>query len=226
MQVVSGPVGKEKVHFEPPPAERIPQEVDLFLSWWHTSRTLMEGLIRAAIAHLWFVTIHPFEDGNGRIARAITDMALAQDDGQKQRYYSLSSQIMEERSAYYDTLESCQKGGSDITPWIVWFLGCFSRAIVRSEKILSAVIAKASFWRTHAQVTLNDRQRKVVNKLLDAGPGRFEGGLTTRKYAAMTGVSRITAFRELTRLLEGGLIRQNPGKGRSVSYDLVWPLPS
>jgi len=223
MQVVSGPLGREKIHFEAPPARRIEKEIALFLTWWVTSRGTVEGLLRAAIAHFWFVTIHPFEDGNGRIARALTDMALAQDDGQHERYYSLSSQIMEERNAYYDILETCQKGTTDITQWLIWFLGCFSRAVQRSGTILSGVITKAVFWRAHAQAPLNERQRKVVNKLLDAGPGRFEGGLTTRKYAAMAGVSKITAFRELSRLLELGLIRQNPGKGRSVSYDLIWP---
>jgi len=223
MRVVSGPLGREKIHFEAPPSKKIDHEIALFLSWWNTGSGRMEGLIRAAMAHFWFVTIHPFEDGNGRIARALTDMALAQDDGQNHRYYSLSSQIMEDRTAYYEILERCQKGGSDITEWLVWFLGCFSIAIERSETILSVVFTKAVFWRIHAQTPLNDRQRKVVNKLLDAGRGAFEGGLTTRKYSAMTGVSKITAFRELNRLLELGLIKQNPGKGRSVSYDLVWP---
>jgi Fic family protein len=217
MRVVSGAVGKEKVHFIAPPAERIPEEVSGFLSWWNSSRGSMEGLIRAALGHFWFVTIHPFEDGNGRIARALTDMALAQDDSQKYRYYSLSSQIMEERDSYYDVLEECQKGKSDITKWLVWFLECFSRAIERSETILSGVITKANFWRVHAQSSLNERQRKVINKLLDAGQDGFEGGLTTRKYASMAKVSKMTAFREINRLLELGIIRQNPGKGRSVS---------
>ena len=175
------------------------------------------------MTHFWFVTIHPFEDGNGRIARALTDMALAQDDGQRQRYYSLSSQIMEERDSYYNVLELCQKGDGDITPWLLWFLECFLRAITRSESVLSVVIIKANFWRQHAQSSLNERQRKVVNKLLDAGPGGFEGGLTTRKYASMTKVSKPTAFREINRLLELGIIHHNQGGGRSVSYDLVWP---
>jgi len=223
MRVVSGPLGREKVHFLTPPAEKIDEEMSHFLSWWDSSRGSMEGLIRAAVGHFRFVTIHPFEDGNGRIARALTDMALAQDDGKRYRYYSLSSQIMEEREAYYDILEKCQKGSSDITEWLSWFLECFSRAIDRSEMILSGVITKANFWRNHAQAPLNERQRKVINKLLDAGPGGFEGGLTNRKYAAMAKVSKPTAYRELTRLVELGLIRQNPGRGRSVSYDLVWP---
>jgi Fic family protein len=222
MRFVSGPVGKEKVHYEAPPAERIALEMSRFLSWWDSSRGNMEGLIRAGVGHFWFVTVHPFEDGNGRIARALTDMALAQDDRQKHRYYSLSSQIMEERESYYDILEACQKGGSSITPWLTWFLECFSRAIERSETILSGVTAKAGFWRTHAEAPLNERQRKVINKLLDAGPDGFEGGLTTRKYVSMTKVSKMTAFREINHLLEIGIIHKNPGKGRSVSYELIW----
>lgn len=223
MRIVPGPVGREKIHFTAPPADKVDEEMSHFLSWWDSGRASMEGLIRAAVAHFWFVTIHPFEDGNGRIARALTDMALAQDDSQKHRYYSLSSQIMEEREAYYDILEKCRKGSSDITEWLSWFLECFSRAIGRSEMILAGVITKANFWRIYSQAALNERQRKVINKLLDAGPGGFEGGLTTRKYAAMTRASKPTAYRELSRLLELGMIRQNPGRGRSVSYDLVWP---
>lgn len=222
MRVVSGPVGRETVHFEAPPAERIDSEIRLFLKWWSESQGMVEGILRAVIAHFWFVTIHPFEDGNGRIARALTDMALAQDDKQPFRYYSLSAQIMAERDAYYSVLERCQKGNRDITDWLAWFLGCFSRAIKRSEDLLSIVFAKAAFWRRHAHVPLTERQRKVVNKILDAGPGGFEGGLTTRKYASMAKVSRATAFRELSYLLEQGMIRKNPGEGRNVSYDLAW----
>jgi len=223
MRVVSGPVGKEQVHFLAPPAEKIDEEISKFLSWWDSGKGRLEGLVRAALGHFWFVTIHPFEDGNGRIARALTDMALAQDDLQQHRYHSLSSQIMEERESYYNVLEACQMGGSDITPWLVWFLECFSRAIDRSELILSGVITKANFWRMHSQASLSERQRKVINRLLDAGPDGFEGGLTARKYASMTKVSKPTAFREINRLLELGLLRQNPGKGRSVSYGLVRP---
>lgn len=222
MRVVSGPVGRETVHFEAPPAERIDSEIGLFLKWWSESRGEAEGVLRAAIAHFWFVTIHPFEDGNGRLARALTDMALAQDDKLPFRYYSLSAQIMAERDGYYSALERCQKGEGDITKWLSWFLGCFSRAIRRSEDLLSIVFAKADFWRRHAHVPLSERQRKVVNKILDAGPGGFEGGLTTRKYASMARVSRATAFREISYLLEQGMIRKNPGEGRNVSYDLAW----
>jgi Fic family protein len=223
MRVVSGPIGKERIHFEAPPAERIGQEMDRFLEWWNSSKGNIEGLVRAAIGHFWFVTIHPFEDGNGRIARALTDMAFAQDDGQRQRYFSMSSQIMRERNSYYDILEASQKGTCDITQWLIWFLECFSRAIEHSEKLLSGITAKAAFWRKHAQESLSERQRKVINRLLDAGRGGFEGGLTTRKYASMTKVSKPTAYREISDLLERGILRFNPGRGRSVSYDLVWP---
>ncbi|AJE02044.1 Fic family protein [Geobacter pickeringii] len=223
MRVVSGPVGRETVHFEAPPAERIEEEMARFLMWWDESLGKMEGLLRAAMAHFRFVTIHPFEDGNGRIARALTDMALTQDDRQRMRSYSLSSQIMAEREAYYDVLERCQKGDGDITPWLLWFLGALARAITRSETLLAVVLDKAAFWRLHGHLPLTERQRKVVNRLLDAGKGGFEGGLTTRKYASIAAVSRATAFREMSQLVEWGVIRQAAGKGRSVSYEIVWP---
>lgn len=221
MQVVSGPVGRETVHFEAPPYARVPEEMTAFLQWWRDSRGTVEGVIRAAVAHFRFVTVHPFEDGNGRLARAITDMAMAQDDGQEMRYYSLSAQIMAERDGYYDILERTQKGDGDLTEWLLWFLGCFRRAIGRSETLLTSVLDKSAFWRRHDHVTLTDRQKKVVTRLLDAGRGGFEGGLTNRKYASMTGVSRATAFRELEALREMGIIRQE-GSGRNVRYELVW----
>lgn len=226
MRVVSGPVGRETVHFEAPPAERVPAEMAAFLAWWAESRGAVEGVIRAAVAHLSFLTIHPFEDGNGRIARALTDMALAQDEREPRRFYSLSSQIMAEREGYYDILERTQKGDGDITQWLLWFLGCMNRALRGSEQLYGNVLAKGTFWRQHAGVTLSERQRKVINRLLDAGPGGFEGGLTTRKYASLAGVSRATAFREIAQLQEWGMVRQNPAGGRSgrnVSYDIVWP---
>ncbi|HEY6872114.1 MAG TPA: Fic family protein [Geobacteraceae bacterium] len=223
MRVVSGPVGRETVHFEAPPVERVETEMRAFLAWWRESRGKTEGIIRAAVAHLRFLTIHPFEDGNGRVARALTDMALAQDEREPRRFYSLSSQIMAEREAYYDVLERTQKGDGDVTSWLLWFLGCMTRSLNRSERLLSSVLAKGEFWREHAGVPLSERQRKVVNRLLDAGPGRFEGGLTTRKYASLAGVSRATAFREIAQLLEWGMISQNPGGGRSASYAIVWP---
>jgi Fic family protein len=196
-----------------------------FLAWWQDSRGSIEGLLRAACAHFRFVTIHPFEDGNGRIARALTDMALSQDDHQPMRYYSMSSQIMAERETYYEILERCQKGDGELTEWLTWFLGCFSRAIKRSEALLALVLDKAAFWRIHGLAPLEERQRKVINRMLDSGRGGFEGGMTTRKYVSLASVSRATALRELNRLLELGIIKQNPGGGRSVSYDLIWPEP-
>jgi Fic family protein len=193
-----------------------------FFDWWKSSRGSTEGILRAAAAHFLFVTIHPFEDGNGRIARALTDMALAQDDKKQTRYYSLSSQIMKERDAYYQALENCQRGKGEITEWLLWFLDCFCRAVTHSEEILSNVLAKASFWKIHGQDSLSDRQRKVINKVLDAGRGGFEGGLTTRKYASIAKVSRATAFREMAQLVKLEILKENPGKGRSSSYDLNW----
>lgn len=222
MQVVSGPVGKEKVHFEAPPGDAVDAEMKQFLRWWEDSRKNTDGILRAGLTHFYFVTVHPFEDGNGRIARALTDMALAQDEKLNIRYYSLSSQIMEERNSYYDILEKCSKNDStDVTKWLVWFLECFERAIQRSDEIIGGVLAKADFWQEHAQTELNERQKKVLNRMLDAGPGGFEGGLTTRKYVGMTKTSRATAFREISDMIEKKILRQLPGKGRSVHYDLV-----
>jgi Fic family protein len=222
MQVVSGPVGKEKVHFEAPPSDQVDMEIRDFIQWWTKGSKNIEGLLRAAIAHFRFITIHPFEDGNGRIARALTDMALAQDENLPSRFYSLSTRIMTERDGYYRVLEQCQKGDGNITNWLLWFLECFERALEHSETLISNVLAKARFWQQHGQTTLNKRQRKVVNRLLDAGPGGFEGGLTTRKYVGMVKVSRATAYREISDLVAKQIFRQNPGRGRSVSYDIIW----
>ncbi len=220
MRVVSGPIGREKIHFEAPPAEILDVEMGRFLSWWDDSLGKLEGVVRAAMVHLWFVTIHPFDDGNGRLARALTDMALAQDDKQRVPYYSLSTQIMVEREGYYDILEKTQKGSGDVTEWLVWFLGCFARAIVRSEDIMNGVFSKSEFWRVHAQGKLTERQKKVINRLLDAGAEGFEGGMTTQKYASMTHCSRATAFRELDQLLELGILKR-VGQGRAARYELV-----
>jgi Fic family protein len=223
MQVVSGPVGKERVHYQAPPADRVATEMDRFLDWWNSSSIKsMDGLVRAGLAHFRFVTIHPFEDGNGRVARAITDMALAQDEGSSCRLYSMSAQINSEKDVYYEILAKTQKGVGEVTGWLVWFLGCLERSIQRSEEEVSAVVQKARFWENHVDRSLNDRQRKVINRLLDAGPGKFEGGLTNRKYVGLTGVSRETAKRDIADLLSKGILRRNPGRGRSASYDLVW----
>ena len=223
MQVISGPIGREKVHYEAIPGPQVEQEMTAFLQWWHENQKKIDGILRAAISGFWFVTIHPYEDGNGRLARALTDMALAQDEKRSVRYYSFSAQIMDERQEYYDILERCQKGGMDITEWLLWFLGCFERAIERSEVLISKVLRKAHFWELYGQISITDRQRKVVNRLLEAGPGGFVGGLTTRKYMGMTKTSRATSYREISDLVDKGMLYQNSGKGRSVNYDLAWP---
>ena len=226
MRVVSGPMGREKIHFEAPPGETVDSEMKEFLHWWESSLNVVDGILRAGVAHFYFVTIHPFEDGNGRIARALTDMALAQDEKLATRYYSLSSQIMEERDKYYDILEKCSKAGkADLTEWLAWFLGCYRRSIQKSDKIIGNVLTKADFWQGHAQTGLNARQKKVLNRILEAGCGNFTGGLTTRKYVSITGASRATAFREIADMLDKKVLRQLSGKGRNVHYDLVWPRP-
>ena len=222
MRVVSGPIGREIIHYQAPAAKRLADEMNRFFCWWEESRKEMDGLLRASLSHLWFVVVHPFEDGNGRVARALTEMALTQDENLSTRYYSLSSQIMAEREDYYRILERTNKGEGDITDWMKWFLGCMSRAILSSNKLLSNVMLKAQFWKHYARANIKERQAKVLNRLLDAGPGDFEGGLTNRKYAGMAHVSRATAQRELADLVQKGVLRPNPGGGRSTSYDLCW----
>lgn len=224
MQVVSGPIGKEKVHYEAPPADTIAGEVDRFLAWFQSSQDQMDGIVRAAVAHLWFVTIHPFQDGNGRIARAIADMALAQDEDMHFRLYSMSAQIRTEQGNYYDILERTQKGNGNITEWIVWFLDCLTRAVHSSESEIRKVMDKARLWENIAHFGLNERQRKVVNRLLEAGPGGFEGGMTNRKYRGMTRTTRETAKRDIGDLVTKGILKKRLGGGRSSSYDLDWSL--
>ncbi len=222
MQVVSGAVGKERGHFQAPPAERLETEMENFLTWLNSPNKAMDGFIRAGLAHLWFVTIHPFEDGNGRVARAIADMALAQDEGISDRLYSMSSQIQQDRNAYYEVLEDTQRGDGDITEWLKWFLDCLERAVQRSESRMALVLDKARFWHVHSEKALNERQRKVITRLLEAGPDGFEGSLTNRKYKNLTKVSRETAKRDLTDLVNKGILKRNPGSGRGASYDLAW----
>ena len=222
MRVVSGPIGRETIHYEALPAKRLENEMNCFFRWWGESLKEMDGLLRAGVAHLWFVAVHPFEDGNGRVARALTEMALAQDENLSTRYYSLSSQIMAEREEYYEVLEHTNDGDGNITDWLKWFLDCTFRAILKSNKLLSNVMLKARFWEHFAQTNLKERQSKVLTRMLEAGPGGFEGRLTNRKYAGMAHVSRATAQRELADLVQKGIIRSNPGGGRSASYDLCW----
>ena len=216
MQVVSGPIGRERVHFEAPRAGRLDGEIRAFLVWFE-GNAQMDPVIKAALAHLWFVTIHPFDDGNGRIARAIADMALARSEGSAQRFYSMSAQIRIERSAYYDTLEIVQKGDLDVTRWLTWFLDCLERAFDRADETLSLVLTKAGFWDRHAHVMLNDRQRLVINRLMDG----FEGKLTTSKWAALTKCSADTALRDIEDLRKRGILTKDSGGGRSTSYSLV-----
>jgi Fic family protein len=216
MQVVSGPFGRQKVHYEAPPAARVPEDMDRFLNWFEAPGST-DPLLIAGCAHLWFVTIHPFDDGNGRIARAIGDMALARSERSTQRFYSMSAQIRRERSDYYATLERTQKGALDITPWQEWFLSCLRRAIEGSQDTLGAVLEKARFWERFAQQSLNERQVKVLNRLLDG----FEGKLTTSKWAKLTKCSQDTAYRDILDLVERGALRKDPGGGRSTSYSLV-----
>jgi len=221
MQVVSGPIGQEKVHFEAPPAKKLDKEMQAFISWINTEDQL-DGIIRAGLAHIWFVTIHPFDDGNGRIARTLTDMLLARDENNPKRFYSLSSQIMAERSEYYEILKSTQAGTGDITEWLKWFLECMNRAILNSNTLLKKVMTKARFWHEFAQIRLHERQTKVINRLLDEGAEGFEGGLKNKKYMGIAHTSRATAQRELADLVNKGILIKMPGGGRSASYDLDW----
>ena len=222
MQVISGPIGKERVHFEAPPKEQADRELKSFIKWWNNYPGAMDGIIRAATAHLRFITIHPYEDGNGRIARALTDMALSQDEKLKVRFYSISSQIMRVRKDYYKIIEDVQNCRVDTTMWFLWFLECFIAAIENSRDIIAHVFKKAEFWKKYSQTQLNDRQRKVIAKLMGAGEKEFAGGLTTRKYVGMTKTSRATAFREIDDLVAKGVLRHYSGKGRSVRYKIIW----
>jgi Fic family protein len=216
MAVVSGPIGKEHVHFTAPPAPRLEGEMQAFLEWFNAGAG-MDPVLKAGLAHLWFVTVHPFDDGNGRIARAIADMALARSEKSPQRFYSMSAQIWQESTAYYDILERVQKGTLDVTPWMEWFLGCLGRAIAGAQNTLARVLAKAHFWESVGRVAINERQRLVLNRLLDG----LEGKLTTSKYAKLAKCSQDTALRDVLLLVEWGILVRNPGGGRSTSYALA-----
>jgi Fic family protein len=216
MQVVSGPIGREKLHYEAPEAKWVPGEMCAFLKWFNGPQAVDPVLV-AGLAHLWFVIIHPFEDGNGRIARAIADMVLARSENSTQRFYSMSAQIRLERNVYYDMLEKTQKGSLDITLWQEWFLGCLDRAIEGAEKILAGIFRKASFWEAHAQKPFNDRQRAILNRLFDD----FEGKLTSSKWAKLTKCSQDTALRDIDDLVKHGVLVKEPGGGRSTSYALA-----
>jgi Fic family protein len=216
MRVVSGPIGRERVHYEAPIASRLKKEMRAFLDWFNTENAI-DPVLKAGIAHLWFVTVHPFEDGNGRIARALADQVLARSEKSAQRFYSTSAQIRQERNAYYDILEATQKGDLDITPWLEWFLECLNRAFSGAETILAAVLTKARFWEIHAGASLSDRQRTIINRLLDG----FEGKLTSSKWAMLTKCSQDTALRDIDDLVQRGILTKDAAGGRSTSYSLA-----
>lgn len=216
MQVVSGPIGKEKVHYEAPSARRLNAEMSRFLAWAN-KKDGTDPVIRAALAHLWFVTIHPFDDGNGRIARAIADWALARSEGSSQRFYSMSSQMRAERKTYYDILENTQKASLDVTEWMAWFLDCLGRAISGTESTLASVFRKARFWEKNAGKTINERQKLMLNKLLDG----FEGKLTSTKWAKIAKCSQDTAQRDIQGLIEQRVLVKDAAGGRSTSYSLA-----
>jgi Fic family protein len=218
MQVVSGPMRWKAVHFEAPGAARLEREMQMFLNWFNGSAA-MDAVLKAGLAHLWFVTIHPFDDGNSRIARAIADLALARSEESPQRFYSMSAQIRQERAAYYDVLEQTQKGTLDVTLWMEWFLVCLGGAIKGSQRTLAAVLSKARLWEAIAAVPLNERQRLVINRLLDG----FEGNLTTSKWAKLAKCSQDSALRDILILVERGVLVRNPQGGRSTSYALAIP---
>ena len=222
MQVISGSVGRERVHFTAPPRDSLEGELDRFMAWFNAAPADLDGLIRAGLAHLWFVTLHPFADGNGRLARAITDMALSQDERQPMRFFSLSAQILRERESYYDTLGRTQRGGVDVTDWLAWFLTQVEASATAAERTVANTLAKARFWLRHQTTHLNARQRKALNRLLDAGPEGFEGGINTRKYMSLTKTSRATAYRELADLVKKSCLSATGGGGRSSGYAIIW----
>lgn len=215
MQVVSGPIGREKVHFQAPNSDKIESEMREFIDWIENDK-VTDLVLKAAIAHLWFVTIHPFDDGNGRITRAITDMILARSDKTTRRFYSMSAQIRVERKQYYENLEKTQKGNSDITEWILWFLQCLQNAIESTEETLSKILRKAEFWRLHSTTILNDRQHKMITRLLDG----FDGKLTTSKWAKMNKCSQDTALRDIQDLMKKHILQKEASGGRSTNYEL------
>jgi Fic family protein len=216
MEVISGPIGRERVHYRAPAASLLDNEMRSFLDWFNAKDSSLDPVLKAAVAHLWFVTIHPFDDGNGRIARAIADMGLARSEGSPQRFYSMSAQVRVEWNRYYDILEHIQKGDLDITPWLEWFLACLGRAFVGAEGILATVLRKADFWRAHAATPFNPRQRDMLNRLLDG----FFGKLTSTKWAKIEKCSPDAALRDINDLLDRSILKKDPAGGRSTSYYL------
>lgn len=224
MQIVSGPIGRETVHYEAPPSGNVRTEMSTFLAWFERTRDgSLDGVVRAGLAHVWFESIHPFEDGNGRVGRAIVDLALAQSVQRPVRLHGLSTELERDRDAYYAALNRAQRGNGDVTEWLAWFAGAFERACRRSIVVIEESLTRARFWAEHSHVELNARQRKALDRMLAAGPGRFEGGLTTRKYVGMTGASAATAARDLADLVAKRLLLPGPARGRATYYDLAIP---
>jgi Fic family protein len=220
MLIVSGPVGRQRVHYEAPPRRGLHREIKIFLDWFNRPPANLDGLLRAGLAHAWFELLHPFDDGNGRVGRALIDRALAQDEGRASRLYSLSTRFMTVRDEYYRSLEKLSAGSLDATDWLRWFLDQVTAACRASEPTVDRVLRKARFWMRHGRGQMNDRQRKAINRLLDAGLTGFTGGMTNRKYAHLNHVSPATAQRDLAELVQAGVFKL-AGGGRSVRYDLA-----
>jgi Fic family protein len=224
MEIVSGPIGRQKVHYVAPPSAAMRAEMHNFFEWFNRTRgTILDGILRAGLAHVWFESIHPFEDGNGRVGRTIIDMALAQDARRATRLHGVSTELRRRQKEYYGALNQAQRGTGDVTSWLVWFTKAFADACHASAEMIGESLVRARFWSDHRHATLNERQRKVLNKMLDAGPGRFEGGLTQRKYVSMTGTSAATAWRDIEDILKKGIIIQGEGAGRATYYNLTLP---
>jgi Fic family protein len=218
MQVVPAGVGRERVYYEAPPAARVQAEMEAFLAWFNQPQTI-DGIVHAAVAHLWFVTIHPFEDGNGRVARALAEMSLARSENSSQRLYSLSGQIRRDRSDYYESLEGTQKGDLDITARLLWFIETFSKTLAAAEETFSGILRKADFWQRYALTPLNERQRKVLNRFLDG----FDGKLTARKWSSIAKCSMPTAQRDIKELVDKGMLIRNEGGSKNTSYAIPGP---
>lgn len=223
MRIVSGPIGHERVHYVAPPSAAVRDEMSRFIEWFNRPDGAPDGILRAGLAHVWFESIHPFEDGNGRVGRAIIDMALAQDARRPTRLHGISMELRRRQREYYEALNRAQRGTGDVTAWLTWFTDAFAEACARSAALIDESLVRARFWAEHRHVALNERQRKVLNRMLEAGPGRFEGGLTQRKYVAMTRASAATAWRDIEDLVKKGMIESGRARGRSTRYDLAIP---
>ena len=225
MQIVSGPIGRENVHYEAVPAAALKEEMRAFLDWFNASRgDATDGLVRAGLSHIWFESIHPFDDGNGRIGRAIVDLALAQDARRSTRMHGVAAAMREHQSDYYSALNHAQRGDGDVTDWLSWFLQIYTQSCRDSTVLIDEALARARFWFDRRDVQVNAEQRKALNRMLDAGPGRFEGGLTARKYQSITGTTKLTASRHLADLVaKGFIVRAEGAGGRSTRYDLAIP---